>query len=60
MKELLDKGKKAREAALFLAQASTSAKDRVLNGVADALNASAAYYFIGQCNGIWRMQKRPD
>ena len=37
MKELLDKGKKAREAALFLAQVSTSAKDRVLNGVAEAL-----------------------
>ncbi len=42
MKELIEKGKKAREAALFLAQASTSSKDRVLNGVADALNASAS------------------
>ncbi|MFC2112353.1 glutamate-5-semialdehyde dehydrogenase [Bacteroidota bacterium] len=37
MKELTDKGKKAKEAALFLAQVSTSAKDDVLNGVAKAL-----------------------
>jgi len=42
MKELLDKGKKAREAALFLAQVSTSAKDQVLNGVAEVLITSTA------------------
>ena len=41
MKELLEKGKKAREAALFLAQVSTSDKDQVLNGVAEALIDSA-------------------
>jgi glutamate-5-semialdehyde dehydrogenase len=40
MKELIEKGKMAREAAQFLSQASTSAKDTVLNGVADALMAS--------------------
>jgi len=42
MKELLDKGKKAREAALFLAQVSTSAKDQVLKGVAEVLITSTA------------------
>ncbi|HEC44595.1 MAG TPA: glutamate-5-semialdehyde dehydrogenase [Bacteroides sp.] len=41
MKELTEKGKMAREAALFLAQASTSAKDDVLNGVAEELVESA-------------------
>ena len=41
MKELQDKGKLAKEAALFLAQASSSAKNDVLNGVARALIDSA-------------------
>lgn len=40
MKELVEKGKKARQAALLLAQASTRAKDRVLSDVAEALLAS--------------------
>lgn len=42
MKELIEKGKKARKAALFLAQAPTSAKDNVLDTAAEALNGSAA------------------
>jgi len=42
MKELEVKGKKAREAARFLAQVETSAKDHVLNAVADELAGSAA------------------
>jgi glutamate-5-semialdehyde dehydrogenase len=43
MKELTDKGRKAKDAALFLAQASTSDKDKVLNAVAHALvNSSEA------------------
>ncbi|MCK4750144.1 MAG: glutamate-5-semialdehyde dehydrogenase [Bacteroidales bacterium] len=37
MKELIEKGKKAREAAYFLAQVSSLAKDKVLNRVAEAL-----------------------
>jgi glutamate-5-semialdehyde dehydrogenase len=41
MKELINKGKKAKKAALFLAQASTSSKNVVLNGVADALVGNA-------------------
>jgi len=41
MKELIEKGKKAREAAWFLSQAATSAKDDILIGVARALNESA-------------------
>ncbi len=41
MKELIEKGKKAKEAAIFLAQATTSAKDDVLNGTAKALLNSA-------------------
>jgi glutamate-5-semialdehyde dehydrogenase len=41
MKELIDKGKKASEAARFLAQAPASAKDAVLNGAADSLVRSA-------------------
>ncbi len=41
MNELIEKGKKAKEAALFLAQVSTSSKDNVLNGVAEALVGSA-------------------
>jgi glutamate-5-semialdehyde dehydrogenase len=41
MKELTEKGKMAREAALFLAQVSTTAKDDVLNGVAKELVESA-------------------
>lgn len=42
MKELEEKGKKARKAARFLAQVPTSAKDDVLNAVADELVSSAA------------------
>lgn len=42
MKELIEKGKKARKAALFLAQAPTSAKDSVLNAAAESLIGSAA------------------
>ncbi|MFC2081308.1 glutamate-5-semialdehyde dehydrogenase [Bacteroidota bacterium] len=41
MEELIIKGKKAREAAYFLAQASTKAKDKVLKSVAEALVGSA-------------------
>jgi len=41
MKELIEKGKKAREAAWYLSQAATSAKDDVLIGVAEALVGSA-------------------
>lgn len=37
MQELIDKGKKAKQAAIFLAQSPTSDKDSVLNGVAEAL-----------------------
>jgi glutamate-5-semialdehyde dehydrogenase len=42
MKELEEKGKKARKAARFLAQLPTSAKDDVLNAVADELVRSSA------------------
>lgn len=40
MEELIVKGKKAREAAYFLAQVSSLAKDKVLNLVAEALVSS--------------------
>lgn len=42
MKELEEKGKKARKAARFLAQVPTSTKDDVLNAVADELVSSSA------------------
>ncbi len=42
MTELIEKGKKAKEAALFLSQASSMAKNEVLNKVADALVLSGA------------------
>ncbi len=41
MEELVEKGKKAREAAGFLSQSPTSAKNRVLNGAAAKLRSSA-------------------
>jgi glutamate-5-semialdehyde dehydrogenase len=41
MKELTEKGKKAKLAARFLAQASASSKNAVLNGVAGSLVGSA-------------------
>jgi glutamate-5-semialdehyde dehydrogenase len=41
MKELTEKGKKAKGAARFLAQASASSKNAVLNGVAGSLVGSA-------------------
>jgi glutamate-5-semialdehyde dehydrogenase len=40
MKELEEKGKKAKEAAYFLVQASTSAKNAILFGAADTLQHS--------------------